>query len=541
MSQFMQKISIKQRLIAAFAFIILLMASMSIMQLLSIDKLGNIVDKMHRHPLTVTRASALAYADALKIGLYVREANNVGASASQLTGLRQNIRETQQRARDHLSVINERILGAEGKALGKESTTLFERWASLTNQLLNTTPMGPEQFAQFKQQENELSKKFYEIVLYAENKGNGFYKNSTQSIAATNNQTFVILAIALLLGIGIAWAVFSSIIKPLNNLRETIEKIEKDSDLSGRALFTSHCEIGIISKRFNEMMKKLDASVIQARDAAKLIEQSNHEYSQQTQEIAKNITTQTEEVSQVAQAVTEMNQEIQLVAQNADATKERVTEANQVAAKSNSLVKVMAEDMDSLSSSSDKTTGMVVQLQQDTSAIDSILEVIKSIAEQTNLLALNAAIEAARAGEQGRGFAVVADEVRTLAERTTVSTSEIQETIEKLQKGTNAVVSAIQSNGKMIVSSVTKADSVANEIKQIQTLMDEISSMNASMADSTMQQAQASQNVDQRIQTLSALSVQASDNTLNMQSQNAALLSQSQALTQSMHQFKVSH
>jgi methyl-accepting chemotaxis protein len=540
MREFLHNFTIKQRLIAAFAVMIVLMSVMSFIQLNSIGKLGDIVDKMHRHPLTVTRASALAYANVLKIGLSVRDAINSSTSQAVKASAIRQVADAQKLTRDHLSIVNERILGDEGKALARTSNALFEDWTKVTQSLLDSGASEGEAYTRFIEQEKELSQRFYEIVDYAEVKGNGFYNNATTSIKSTNTNVIFLIVAAVIIAVIIAWAVFKSIVNPLNSLLGTIQIIEKSSDLSGRAKLVSNCEVGVIANHFDEMMKKIEVSVIHALDAAKVIEHSNHEFSQQTTAISQSIGTQSTEITQVAQTISDMNQAIQLVAKSADSTKERVNEANNVADRSDNFVKAMAADIDGLSKSAEKTTELVTQLQKDTDDIGNILEVISGIAEQTNLLALNAAIEAARAGEQGRGFAVVADEVRTLAERTTVSTAEIQTNIEKLQKGTVQVVGAIQSNANMIEDSVEKAESVTKEIAQIRTLMDEISLMNTDMADSMLQQAEASEGVDKRIQTISVLSNEASDNTVKMQQQNADLLTQSQELNQSMQQFKVS-
>jgi methyl-accepting chemotaxis protein len=541
MHEFFHNVTIKQRLIAAFAVMIVLMLVMSFIQFNSIGKLGDIVDKMHRHPLTVTRASALAYANVLKIGVFVRDATNPATQqALKISAVRQ-VADAEEVTREHLAIVNDRILGDEGKALARTSTDLFEDWVRVTQRLLDSGESTGEAYETFMQQEKELSQRFYEIVDYAEVKGNGFYSNATSSIESTNTNAIILILTAIVIAIVIAWAVFKSIVNPLNSLLNTIQGIEKSSDLSGRAELASHCEVGVIARHFDKMMKKIEVSVIHALDAAKVIEQSNQEFSLQTDAISQSIGTQSAEVHQVAEAISDMNQAIQLVAKNADSTKERVNEANNVADRSDNFVQAMSADIDGLSKSAEKTTELVTQLQKDTDDIGNILEVISGIAEQTNLLALNAAIEAARAGEQGRGFAVVADEVRTLAERTTVSTAEIHTNIEKLQKGTGQVVGAIQSNTDMIEDSVEKAESVTKEIAQIRALMDEISLMNTDMADSTQQQAEASEGVDQRIKTISVLSTEASENTVKMQQQNADLLIQSQELNRSMQQFKVSN
>lgn len=514
------------------------------LQATSSANLGSIVEKMHKHPLTVTRNSTLAYAESLRVGVLIRNIQSPMFNENEKSTFVLELRQAVTSIRQHQQMVNERILGEEGKQLAKKTNAVLDKWANVISKIDSSSTNNPELLSEllseFVRLEAELSAYYVEIVEYAKVKGDGFFNNSVNSIKQSNRSSLIFFILAIIFITTLATLVFKSIIKSLNALKDTIEIVERDSDLSKRAIVQSNCEISAIANGFNAMMVKIENSVRQGLGAANSIACSNEAFDKQTNAILDSASEQSVEINRIAQVISEISTGIQAIAQHADTTNTKVAEANTVATRSDTFVKQMVNDIQELADSANKTTSTVDQLKQDTDNIDSILDVIKSIAEQTNLLALNAAIEAARAGEQGRGFAVVADEVRNLAERTTQSTSEIHQTIAKLQEGTDSVVNAIAGNGKLVDNSIEKAQNVTADISRIHVLMDEISKMNTGIAKGTHDQANASENADRLIQTISVISDKNKENATSINQHNKALLDLSEALNHSMQQFKVS-
>ena len=539
MISFFGNLTIKQRLIGAFVFMIVIIVANSLFMLSSVQQTGQIVDKMHRHPLTVTRASGLAYAHILKIGQLIRDRRTAIEGKTSAENWSMLIEQQAVETKKHIDIINARILGTEGQQMAARATKEFFAWTDSAKSILDTAKVAPNEISRLLATEQSIARQFLDIVAYAENKGNGFYRSSEDKIDNTFNTIIALVVFMTLVSVFLAYFVIKNITTPLTYLRQTIEDIERESNLSGRVNFESRCEVGVIAKRFNDMMHKIEKLVVKGLQAAANLESANLAQTTQTNEMTQSIAVQTKEIEQVVSAISDMNQQIQTVAQSADETKTRVSQANDLAVDSNSTVHNMTADIESLASSADKTTELVTQLKSDADNIDNILEVIRSIAEQTNLLALNAAIEAARAGEQGRGFAVVADEVRTLAERTTQSTAEIQSTIENLQSGAKVMVDAIQSNTHMIGNCVEKAGLVNQQIEQISSLMGEVSNMNNMMAKGTSEQAIASQNVDSRMQTISSLAIKSETNVEELERHNKVSQKQSDSLSLAMKQFIV--
>lgn len=509
-------------------------------QATSSANLGGIVENMYKHPLTVTRNSTLAYANSLKVGVMVRNIQSPIFHNDKKNEYAMELQQAVTSIRQHQQVINERILGEEGKKLAKKTNTVLNEWVNAVSKINPSGVSKPEHLSEFIRLEAQLSGLYVEIVEYAKVKGDGFYSTSVNSIKKSNRLGLIFFIVAIIFITTLATLVFKSIARSLNALKDTIEIIKRDSDLSGRVKVQSKCEIGSIANDFNDMMVKIENTVVKGLEAANSISSSNKAFDKQTNAILDSASEQSIEIGRITHIISEINQGIQAIAQHADNTNNKVAEANTAATRSDTLVKQMVVDIQALADSASKTTTTAEQLKQDTDNIDSILEVIKSIAEQTNLLALNAAIEAARAGEQGRGFAVVADEVRNLAERTTQSTSEIHQTITKLQAGTDSVVNAIAGNGKLVNNSIEKAQDVTADISRIHLLMDEISNMNNGIAKGTHDQANASANADRLIQTISVISDKNKENATSINQHNQALLDLSEALNHSMRQFKVS-
>lgn len=250
------------------------------------------------------------------------------------------------------------------------------------------------------------------------------------------------------------------LVKPIREVVTRLEDIASgEGDLTQRLEVKSGDEIGQLAEQFNAFLAKLQTTIQQVAVTTERIAGTAESANATAVATRESSEAQFREVDLVATASEEMTQTASLVVQNAEVAVQAAASANESASQGQEVVELSASEMVRLVEQMKATVPVVEELAKNNTNITEILAVIEGISEQTNLLALNAAIEAARAGEQGRGFAVVADEVRSLASRTHDSVGEIQEVIERVQKGTRDVVSAIQEGSQL-------ADSTATHVQQ---------------------------------------------------------------------------
>ncbi len=243
--------------------------------------------------------------------------------------------------------------------------------------------------------------------------------------------------------------------------------------------------------------------------------------------IALQLDNQHKDITKLATAMEQMSASVAEVASSATSVSESAKEANDDASLGKQAVLDAAKSTHSVADEVYNATKTIVQLEKDSESIDAVLVVIRGIAEQTNLLALNAAIEAARAGEQGRGFAVVADEVRTLASRTQNSTEEIQRMIEKLQENSRSAVKIMESSSLRVEQSVTKTENVGERLDEIFNRVKTLNQMNISIAEATEEQRIVSSEISSNVYSMSSASDQLSDsaNSTSQASEKMAQLS----------------
>ncbi len=227
--------------------------------------------------------------------------------------------------------------------------------------------------------------------------------------------------------------------------------------------------------------------------------------------IAKQLDQQHQDIAGLASAMEQMSASVAEVASNATAVSESAKEANDDASLGKQAIVDAAQSTHSVADEVCTATKTITQLEKDSEAIDAVLVVIRGIAEQTNLLALNAAIEAARAGEQGRGFAVVADEVRTLASRTQNSTEEIQRMIEQLQENSRTAVKTMQSSSERVEQSVEKTQHVGKRLDEIFNRVNTLNTMNISIADATGEQRLVADEISSNVHSIRSGSDQLSE------------------------------
>ncbi|MCP4325212.1 MAG: methyl-accepting chemotaxis protein [Psychromonas sp.] len=318
---------------------------------------------------------------------------------------------------------------------------------------------------------------------------------------------FTGLVIITLLLLFLSFLISKSIIIPLNKTTDALEDLAKgEGDLTQRLPVKGNNEVAKLSLSFNEFIEKIQNIIKEIQDSAKAVKLSSIDLSTLSQQSLCSAEQQNAETAQIATASTQMVSTISEIAESATTAAGLAEGANTEAQSSKEIVTNSAQSVQELSTEIGSASTVISELNTECSSIDSVLSVIKGIAEQTNLLALNAAIEAARAGEQGRGFAVVADEVRTLAGRTQEATLEINGIIEQLQQKATEAVSAISNSDKIANNAVEQANEATQSLDTISEAIIAISDANHHIATAAEEQSSVTREIDERVVAIAGLS-----------------------------------
>ncbi|KTD91811.1 methyl-accepting chemotaxis protein [Pseudoalteromonas sp. H71] len=361
-----------------------------------------------------------------------------------------------------------------------------------------------------------------------------------ESVSSFGKTAFIYLIVGTIVIVILMQFLLRYLMRPMNRLNDAIKDISQgEGDLTRRLEIENDDEFGELSHSFNVFIEKIQSSIGQVKDTTVLLDGVIASLLTQTHSSLAMYDDQSMRTDSVAAAINQFTGMTSDIFNSASDASTLAKDANQHSTKNQEILSNNVAGIHELSANIEQAQQTINSLNAHTESIGNVLEVIKGVSEQTNLLALNAAIEAARAGEAGRGFAVVADEVRQLAHRTKESTQEIEETVIELQKGSTLAVELMKTSLQGSEKSVSEADAVGELMQQVIEDIKQISAANHVVAGATEEQNQVVKSLDADIQTISELSIQSKTNLNNTLNECTKLRQQFGDLEQMVKKFKV--
>ena len=358
------------------------------------------------------------------------------------------------------------------------------------------------------------------------------------AIATGNTFVIVVVIISIAVAAFIGYVTVRAITRPLYRVNELLT-VASSGDLTHRLDDSAQDEFGLLARNCNTLIGNLKELITAINVRAEQLAAASEQTSAVTAQTTHSIQDQKSQIGQVATATTEMHSTSQLVVQNAEDTLSQIRHADaeaenvrQISLENKNTIEILSRDVQ-------EAADVINKLHQDSASIGGILDVIRGVADQTNLLALNAAIEAARAGEQGRGFAVVADEVRTLASRTQESTQEINAMIEVLQAGAEKAVSVMNQGKEQTAACVAQTEKATQALDIISDAVHKAHDVSSQIEQSAREQNTVSQEISEKLETIVSIAEETTVGAQQTSESSHEVARLAEELQQSIRQFKV--
>ena len=546
------KMSVKVKLLAGFVAIAGLVTLAGVMGIINVGKVGAQGDIILNEKVPQADAAMEAMIalisgrDVMGEYLLAEDINDLAAIEAEFE---QTIKDFDNYADELQSIGSDEV-----KALTAQADTLHAKFEEAAREMMTHHQLALAQETITLSDEAKLAREYMEKVDEYSNEADLKMDQVEESAArdmaaamavsdATQSSSRTILLVILGVGVGVAIAIgfflAQSISNPVLKVVKVAQAIAR-GDLSSEELkIKSKDEIGQLGDALNEMSVNLNDMVSQVASAASQIASSTQQLSATSEEMAAGAEEQTSQTSQVATSVEEMSATVQEVAKNAKNASDSSGEAGKTAEEGGEIVGQTVGEMQKIAKSVSDLQVVIQGLNKNSEKIGDIVGVIDDVADQTNLLALNAAIEAARAGEQGRGFAVVADEVRKLAERTTSSTKEIADMVKSIQGDTSQAVSSMEEAGKEVKEGVGVAGKAGDALKKIVEMSQGVNQIVQQIATAAEQQAAASEEISSNVESIASVSKQSASGAQQTSSAAQELSSLTDNLQSLVNQFKL--
>ncbi|KAA0549996.1 methyl-accepting chemotaxis protein [Bacillus sp. BGMRC 2118] len=531
------KLNIRTKLLSGFMLVLMLMLAVSAVSFLKMNGMGektNEIDGNWMPSVTLLGNLNGDVSDIQRLLLkYVLEQDQ-----EEMNKLSSEIEETDQNIRKTIAEYEPLITGDEEKELFTAFVTNYDAYTQNFTSILNYGRMNNFEKANEVQKEanpkwEEANTKINELIIFNQN---GAKKATDESVAINKSGIAMISAlsiVALLLGVAIALIISHIISKPLIMMSKVAEQIGNGDLTADEINVKNKDEIGDLAKTINTMTQNLRTLIEQVGLTAEQVAASSEELtasSEQTthateqvavtmQEVTAGVDKQVKSVEETKTTIQELSIGINQISTNANQVSTTASTASEKAAEGGEVIKTAVKQMNSISSTVNGLGDVVKGLGEQSKEIGNILSVITGIAEQTNLLALNAAIEAARAGEHGRGFAVVADEVRKLAEQSASSAGQISELIASIQSETNKAVISMESATKEVQDGIEVVNTAGMSFNLINDSIHEVNSQIQEVSSSVEQMAAGT---EQMVQSMSLISEVAAESAAGTQEVAAA-------------------